>query len=218
MKHVTIVMTSPTRFYEFWVYKVRDRSQSAPLFKMDPQGQAAVQFLQSVVSMSGAGQPQDVSITDSTLPTLESAHVFAGPQPGLPAPTGYPDEWENVRAPTASNSPASTDSYSSCRNNTLQPGWHPMHPYPFEPAAYAPQGYHNQNQTFYKASTPQTVMLAPETAELLKTAISSDLQVKLNIQLSLIQQSILSEVREEFRKLLNEIKEEVRTLKRRKRG
>jgi hypothetical protein len=61
-------------------------------------------------------------------------------------------------------------------------------------------------------------MLAPETSELLKTAISSDLQVKLNIQLSTIQQSILSEVREECRKLLHEIKEEVRTLKRRKRG
>ncbi len=38
------------------------------------------------------------------------------------------------------------------------------------------------------------------------------------MQLAGIQQSLLSEVREEFRKMLNDIKEEVRTIKRRKRS
>jgi hypothetical protein len=65
-------------------------------------------------------------------------------------------------------------------------------------------------------ATPQTVLLAQETAELLKTAISSDLQVKLGIQLANIQQSLMSDVREEMRKLLHAIVDEVRTLKRRK--
>lgn len=86
----------------------------------------------------------------------------------------------------------------------------------------AAQGYHGQNATPWerptpRLATPQTVLLAPETAELLKTAISSDLQVKLGIQLASIQQSLMIDMRDELRRLLGAIVDEVRTLKRRQR-
>jgi len=94
--------------------------------------------------------------------------------------------------------------------------------YAYPPPAYIPQGYHHQNAVQWgpipPPPRPQATTLSSETIELLKTAIASDLQVKLAIQLGHAQQSIINDEREELRKMLIEIKDDVRTLKRRKRS
>lgn len=190
-------------------------------FKMEVDGQqsAAIDFLRSVVETSGAATGNDVTIGDATLPTLDSAteHVLNSTAPPHPVV----DDWEKLDIASGTGSPSSAISYASARQAPVLPGF--FHQYsPFLSAPPPQQNQYTQTMpwpvSYPQVASPKLVMLAPETSELLKTAISSDLQVKLNIQLSTIQQSIVSEVREECRKLLHEIKEEVRTLKRRKRG
>ena len=173
----------------------------------------AVQFLTTLLANSGAVDTDsedmatsspNVSQQDvaSTLPSLDSAvptrHVFSD------------EDWERIQS----------QFQSPMGSNGSSPS-HVVIDMPQQFTSFQ-RGYHGQNGIAWnnvpKLATPQTVMLAPETSELLKTAISSDLQVKLSMQFSLIQQSLLHEVREEMKKLLNEIKDEVRTLKRRRKS
>lgn len=187
--------------------------------EVDANDTSAVDFLKSVVHNSGAATSNDVTSGDATLPSLDSATMHSLNAANQTHPVV--DDWEKLDIGSGTGSPSSAVSYASGRQAPVLPGF--FHQYsPFLPPTPTQQNQYTQTMPwpvpYPQVASPKVVMLAPETSELLKTAISSDLQVKLNIQLSTIQQSILSEVREECRKLLHEIKEEVRTLKRRKRG
>lgn len=168
-----------------------------------PEDENTQEFIQRLCVESGACKKEDVDECDMGLPSIEAVE---------PSQCANLDiDWEHVsvqsRRSLAGNALASSSARTSRSASTHSDGLSPCDTR--AESAWKSVPY---------AHFPKTVMLAPETTELLKTAISSDLQVKISIQLSSIHEAVMNAMKTECRALLNEIKEEVRTLKRRKRS
>lgn len=126
-------------------------------------------------------------------------------------------DWERLSGATNLSAQSVGSAPKSTNLATHLPGPAQWSLNPLTSPLHGDSGYHSQNLPWTLPSIPPTpaVLISPESAEFLKTAISADLQVKLSMQFSIIQQALAAEVKEMIRQAVTEMKEEFRLTRRR---